>query len=165
MLKETLIRHIEGFENYAVSADGRIWTCLRPWKTNGGYLQVQITDRQGTVKRVKVHREIAKAFVPNPEGHDTVCHIDGDVFNNTADNLRWDTKVGNEADKVKHGTLPHGEKHWNSKLTNEQAQDIIWLLELKRFTPAELAKLYNMKQTAIANLFKGKSWKRLSREG
>ena len=34
-------------------------------------------------------REIAKAFVPNPEEHPFVENIDGNVYNTHVDNLRW----------------------------------------------------------------------------
>jgi hypothetical protein len=43
------------------------------------------------------HREVAKAFVPNPNGYKYVEHIDGDTTNNHATNLRW---VEDGGDKV-----------------------------------------------------------------
>lgn len=36
-----------------------------------------------------VARLIARAFVPNPDGLDHVCHIDGNPLNDAAENLRW----------------------------------------------------------------------------
>ena len=36
-----------------------------------------------------VARLVAQAFVPNPNGLDHVCHIDGNPMNDAAENLRW----------------------------------------------------------------------------
>ena len=36
-----------------------------------------------------IHRLVATHFVPNPNKYKYVEHIDGDLKNNNADNLRW----------------------------------------------------------------------------
>lgn len=38
-----------------------------------------------------LHRMVAETFIPNPEDKPCVDHIDGNRFNNRADNLRWVT--------------------------------------------------------------------------
>lgn len=43
----------------------------------------------GSKRDYFVQRLVALAFVPNPHNHPTVEHIDGDIKNNSADNLRW----------------------------------------------------------------------------
>lgn len=42
-----------------------------------------------------VHRLVAAAFVPNPNGYTVVDHIDHDRANNTATNLQWITQKEN----------------------------------------------------------------------
>lgn len=64
---------------------------LYPMKTyidKNGYRFVEWGDRRGTHCQ-RVHRLVALAFVPNPNGYETVDHIDRDRANNKAGNLRW----------------------------------------------------------------------------
>ena len=44
---------------------------------------------------VKTHRAVALAFIPNPNNYPQVDHIDGDMYNNNVENLRWCTAQQN----------------------------------------------------------------------
>lgn len=61
------------------------------------------TLRKG--KRITVHRTVAKAFVPNPNQHRYVDHIDRDTSNNSASNLRWVASRLSSMNKTKTRTL------------------------------------------------------------
>lgn len=68
-----------------------------------GYLGVGLW-RGGRQERWNVHRLVSEAFLgPRPEGMDT-CHYDGDKSNNSASNLRYDTRGNNLLDSVRHKT-------------------------------------------------------------
>src|SRR5665213_580550 len=43
------------------------------------------------------------------------CHSDGNRLNNSDANLRYDSRSGNELDKIQHGTSNRGERHGLSK--------------------------------------------------
>lgn len=114
-------RPVLGYEGYyEVSSRGRVRSLPRKVATSrgarvspgrtlktptstGGYLRVDLS-RDGISKSRSVHVLVLEAFTgPRPSrGHDA-CHWDGDPSNNNIENLRWDTKSANMADKMRHG--------------------------------------------------------------
>lgn len=73
---------------------------LKPQKDNLGYLRVCCL--YGTKK---VHRLVAKAFIPNPNNYNEVNHKDENKQNNCVDNLEWCTRnynmnYGNVQEKI-----------------------------------------------------------------
>ena len=93
-------RNIKGYENYLISNTGDIINSSRGYKglkthDNGkGYIGVGLT-RGGKTRRFLVHRLVAEAFLPNPEGKKTVNHINEDKANNNLENLEWATQLEN----------------------------------------------------------------------
>lgn len=67
-----------------------------------GYLRVRIY-MGGSRKTVKVHREVARAFLPNPENKSEVNHKDGNKKNNHVENLEWSTARENTLHAYKTG--------------------------------------------------------------
>ena len=53
-----------------------------------GYLTVGLS-KYNKVKRRKIHRLVAEAFIPNPNNYEQVNHIDGNKLNNAVFNLEW----------------------------------------------------------------------------
>lgn len=96
MNKEEEWKAIAGYEEvYEISNLGRVKSLkygkekiLKPGKTENGYLQVQLW-RDGKIKNFLVHRLVAEAFIPNPEGLPEINHIDEVKDNNCVENLEW----------------------------------------------------------------------------
>jgi hypothetical protein len=115
-------RPIPGWEGrYEASDLGRIRSLARVVETVGGWSQsyrariMRPSVRPDGRLRVTlckdcrnhyflVHRLVLLAFVgPCPDGFEA-CHNDGHPDNNILANLRYDTHLGNMADKDRHGT-------------------------------------------------------------
>ena len=61
---------------------------------NGKY-KIVTYYKDGKQKHEYVHRLVAAAFCPNPEGKPIINHIDGNPENNRAENLEWCTHSEN----------------------------------------------------------------------
>lgn len=101
--------HISGFPEYMVSNKGRVWSektkrfiSVKPLDDHG-HLGVCLY-RNGTPHYRYIHRLVAEAFVPNPEGLPIVRHIYDSPEQNTSDDLCWGTQRDNIRDSIKNGT-------------------------------------------------------------
>ena len=85
-------------KGYFADKDGNIYsnrkfkeiTLLKQYKDHNGYLRIKIIN-----KTKKVHRLIAKTFIPNKENKSCVNHKDGNKSNNKISNLEWCTRSEN----------------------------------------------------------------------
>ena len=102
----------EGFENYLIYEDGRIWSkCrgkgrfLKPNPDSHGYLCV-VLWKDGKGKTTRLHRLLGNAYIPNLENKPEIDHIDNIRQNNNIENLRWVTRSENERNKPAFGAVP-----------------------------------------------------------
>lgn len=95
-------------------ATGRI---LRPSANNKGYPQVSLS-KGGVATSVKVAVAVLRAFCgPAPFVGADAAHNDGHPANSHLANLRWATKLENQADVDRHGRRCRGENVHGAKLT------------------------------------------------
>lgn len=89
-------RDVLGFEElYQVSNLGNVRTVKRGEATVmsqkehwNGYLSVHLRNK-GVERRASVHRLVAEAFIPNPDGLRDVNHKNGIKTDNRVENLEW----------------------------------------------------------------------------
>ena len=103
---------IEGYEGYEVSTSGLVrgvdryvdlpngkkrFVKAQPIKArinNCGYVAVTLSKNGKTNTRF-VHRLVALAYIPNPDGLPQVNHLSGNKQDNTVENLAWTDASGN----------------------------------------------------------------------
>ena len=119
---------------------------LKPTK---GRVYPHVTlHRDATKKTYNLHQLVLLTWVGPPPPDQEGCHGDGNPLNNCIDNLRWDTRPNNHADKKRHGTQPLGEKHHNAKLTDAQVHAIL----ADRRGPAEIARDYHVTTQCVSQI-------------
>ena len=173
-------KDIEGYEGlYQVSNLGRVRSLDFEWEAFNGKAICKFKNKgkilkgnKTGVKRnylavnlqhhtIKIHRLVAKAFVPNPCNYPEVNHIDGNTFNNRADNLEWVTGSQNVNHAFKTGLARSGEKTHSHKLSVEQVKQIRkeYICGDKEYGAKPLARKYKVSHSTISDIVQGKKWK------
>ena len=130
-----------------------------------GYVHVNLY-RGGKLSRRTVHRLVLESFVSLcPIGMEG-CHDDGDRMNNALSNLRWDTKLNNHADKIRHGTDFLGERNLACKTTEAVVRKIKERLKNKKHgVVTELARELGVKRSFVTDIKCGRTWSHITLEG
>lgn len=158
---------IEGTnEMIEVSDDGQIRSLLRgePYILKGskdakGYHRYSITVNRNK-KTYKLHREVAKAFIPNPDNLPQVNHKDGNKDNNNVSNLEWVTNIENCHHAIRNGLWDS--VYAGSRRVNEKKKKAIlgWYrgketCYFKRFESVSEAEIY-IGSRHVSDVLKGK---------
>ena len=110
---DELITKALGSGKYRVDEHGAIWSHhrktlkkLRPATLKTGYQIVSLVVGEEKTTAY-VHRVVALALIPNPEGKDEVNHRDFDKTNNHPSNLEWTTPKENSQHAHEAGQVPY----------------------------------------------------------
>lgn len=113
------IKEIKNFPGYYISDTGKVFSAFIPGShkqgselrertatiNNNGYNIIMLYNSNGH-KHCLVHRLVAEAFLPNPEGLEQVNHKNGIKTDNKVTNLEWISR----SDNMKHSFKVLGQK-------------------------------------------------------
>ena len=112
-----MLAPIQDYEGYYVDDKGYVYSAIRkgqrrdlgvddesqlyelnPRPGKNGYLRVYARNTALNKRRdIYIHRAVAEAFIPNPNGYRCINHKDTNRANNAIENLEWcDHKYNNE---------------------------------------------------------------------
>lgn len=174
MLADVEYRDIPGNPGYTVGSDGSVWSwwlkgsqaktrLATPWRMKGSISEGYLVVCFGKRARKFVHRLVLEVFVgPCPEGMEA-CHNNGIRTDARLDNLRWDTRKNNHADKWKHGTQQAGQQNPVALLSDVQVTEI-----KERIVRGELSKdiaaVLGVNKATVSKIRTGKQWSTVSPE-
>lgn len=99
-MQSEIWKEIPGYNGrYLISQTGVVYSRylkreMKPANRGNGYYFVRLCNK-GVMKNLMIHRLVAAAFVPNPDGLPEIDHIDGNKKNNVYTNLRYVSHLDN----------------------------------------------------------------------
>ena len=143
-------RRAKGYPGIMVSDLGNV-------KTDDGIIKKQDTELEGYKRisiageRVRVHRLVAKTFIPNPKRKPCVNHKNGDKSDNRVCNLEWSTERENSLLASKCGLL-----HGGTAPTPIIVEKILDNTKYEFQSQAEAARKLHISDSEINKCLKGK---------
>ena len=105
-------KQIKGFDGYFINEEGQVKSTrsfkgtqeriLKPSKNQQGYITYNLM-RGGKAFRKTLHRLLMETFKPNKDNLPCINHMDGNILNNSLDNLEWCTYGHNEKEAYRLG--------------------------------------------------------------
>lgn len=171
-MDEEIWRDVIGFEGkYLISNHGRLKSIGGKYKKSKpeGYITLGTIDSlnyrvltlrdHGRLKRERAHRLVAQAFLEKGNGKNNVNHIDGDRLNNHYTNLEWCTHEENIHHAIRTGLFnTKGERHFNSKLTEEKVLEMRRLYFNEGLTQQAIAEMFGVCRRQAGDVINGVNW-------
>jgi hypothetical protein len=144
------------YDNLYVSNDAcLIWPFGR---FTNGYGSIRFRGRATFAHRVMC---ILAHGESTPE-HDDASHSCGNGHLGCINprHLSWKSRSENLGDRLRHGTLPHGERHPSAKLTAAQVYEVKDIYARGGISHRALGRQYGVGPTAIGKIMRGEHWSR-----
>ena len=130
---------------------------------NLGYSICTLYKNSIGTKRIRIHRLVAEAFIPNPDNKPCVNHINGIKNDNRIENLEWCTYSENIQHAYDNGLKisKNGKDHhhWNKQPTNlKLSEEQVIEIRNSCLKQYELAEIYNVHQCTISRIKNKKRW-------
>lgn len=162
------LKPIPGFASYYADNSGNIWSAKPSrwghvmWRKRkagvgrDGYLDVVLLRSCGKKVNKPVHVLVALAFHGERPAGLVTTHSDGDRRNNAPSNLKYRSHHDNAMDKLVHGTMLCGQRNANSKLSDDQAREMVRTVN-SGVTQRETARLFGVHPTTVWAIKTGRS--------
>ena len=158
--------------NYYVIETGKIYSerthkFLSIQLDKDGYEKVQLMCEDGKRHRFSVHRLVMENLRPVEDMEFLqVNHIDGNKRNNNINNLEWCTCEENIHHAAKHNlrAKQNGENNPAHKLTEETVLEIIELLKSKKYSGAEIDRMYGLCKDYANSIRRKERWAYLTKD-
>lgn len=152
------LEHVESeYTGYFITRCGKIWSektkkYMTPQYDTQGYLRFCLSrGHRGTSIMLKVHRLIARTFIPNPDSKPFVNHKNGIKDDNRVENLEWISSRDNQLHAYQTGLKEKksGAKNGMAKKITDKGGNIF-------NTITEASIKYNIHRSNLSNILKGK---------
>lgn len=157
--------------DYSLTREGKVYShfshrFLSTHLDRYGYEKVRLVSKDNKRHTYSVHRLMLENFSPC-ENMDTlqVNHIDGNKLNNHIDNLEWTTCSENVRHAFEIGLKTQsGENNNLSKLSEKQVLEIIDLLLSKKYSGAEIDRMYGLCKDYANSIRRHERWAYLTKD-
>ena len=143
---------------YQVSTSGKVKSMrisetgdlLKAQVAKNGYEYVNLYNSCG-MRKVKIHRLVAQAFLNNSENKPQVNHINGCKRDNRMENLEWATPVENMAHAIRLRLIPPRRKDYK---TLRLMDELVAMAEMgiRKFPVKALANKFQVGKTTVGRV-------------